>query len=332
MSIWIQFLLCTAVIVYAGSRLSHYGDLIAERSGLGRTWIGVVLMASVTSLPELITGASSVALYNVPDIAAGDVFGSCMFNMAILSFMDGLGRGTPLASRANPGQVLAAAFGIVMLATAGVTIVGNQWVPTLGWISLTSLILLGTYMVAMRVLFLYEQRRAAEHLEEVAERAAPAGLTGRQLLARYSLNAALVVAAAVWLPSLGEKIVEETGLGQSFVASMFVALATSLPELVVSISAVRIGSVELVLGNLIGSNLFNLGILALDDIFYIKGSLYGSISHSHLVPAWGSAAMMAIAIAGITFRAAHKRYALAWDSVAMLAIYASASVVLYQMH
>ena len=73
MLIWLQFIACTALIVFCGSRLSQYGDVIAEKSGMGRTWIGVVLMASVTSLPELITGISSVALFHVPDIAAGDV-------------------------------------------------------------------------------------------------------------------------------------------------------------------------------------------------------------------------------------------------------------------
>jgi len=83
--IWIQFAACTAIILYSGTRLSLYGDVIAEKSGLGRTWIGVILMASVTSLPELVTGISSVAIYNLPNIAAGDVLGSCMFNLLILA-------------------------------------------------------------------------------------------------------------------------------------------------------------------------------------------------------------------------------------------------------
>ena len=81
MLLWIGFIICTAAIVFAGMRLSKYGDIIAEKTGLGRTWIGVVLMASVTSLPELVTGISSVTYAGVPDIAAGDVLGSCVFNM-----------------------------------------------------------------------------------------------------------------------------------------------------------------------------------------------------------------------------------------------------------
>ncbi len=66
MLLWLAFFVVTSVILYSGTRLSKYGDIIAEKSGLGRTWIGVVLMASVTSLPELITGISSVTLAGAP--------------------------------------------------------------------------------------------------------------------------------------------------------------------------------------------------------------------------------------------------------------------------
>jgi len=81
MILWIGLILCTSVIVYAGTRLSKYGDIIAEKTGLGGTWIGVVLLASVTSLPELVTGISSVTYAGVPDIAIGNVIGACVSNL-----------------------------------------------------------------------------------------------------------------------------------------------------------------------------------------------------------------------------------------------------------
>ncbi len=62
MLLWIAFILCTSVIVYAGTRLSMYGDIIAEKTGLGRTWIGVVLMALVTSLTEKIIYLQRIAV------------------------------------------------------------------------------------------------------------------------------------------------------------------------------------------------------------------------------------------------------------------------------
>ncbi len=61
---------------------------VAEKTGLGRLWIGVLLLAFITSIPELITGLSSVLIFATPDIAAGAVVGSCVFNMLILAMLD----------------------------------------------------------------------------------------------------------------------------------------------------------------------------------------------------------------------------------------------------
>ena len=77
MFVWVQFAICLVLIGIAGVKLTHYGDAIADKSGLGRTWVGVLMLAAVTSLPELATGISSVTAANVPDIAVGDILGSC---------------------------------------------------------------------------------------------------------------------------------------------------------------------------------------------------------------------------------------------------------------
>src|SRR5512145_3225201 len=97
----IQFLICSGVIVVCGVNLSRYGDVIAEKTGLGRAWIGLILMASVTSLPELVTGLSSVTVAGVPDIAVGDVMGSCVFNLSIIALLDIIHGPLPIFSKAE---------------------------------------------------------------------------------------------------------------------------------------------------------------------------------------------------------------------------------------
>ena len=101
MRYWAMYTACTALIVFSGAKLSRYGDILAGKTGLGRTWIGVVLMASVTSLPELVTGLGSVTYAGAPDIAVGDVLGSCAFNLLILALLDVLIRPLPLSTRAT---------------------------------------------------------------------------------------------------------------------------------------------------------------------------------------------------------------------------------------
>lgn len=90
---WLAFLVCVILIVVAGVKLCHYGDVIADKTGLGGTWIGLVMVATVTSLPELATGIASVTVAAAPDIAVGDVFGSCVFNLVIIVILDLVHRG-----------------------------------------------------------------------------------------------------------------------------------------------------------------------------------------------------------------------------------------------
>jgi cation:H+ antiporter len=147
----------------------------------------------------------------------------------------------------------------------------------------------------------------------------------------YALNAVIVIAAAAYLPHVGEEIAKITGLGQTFVGSIFIAISTSLPEIVVTIAAARIGAVDLAVGNLFGSNLFNIVILALDDILYTKGPILSYVSENHVVTTISAIMMTAIAIIGLTYRASKKPLLLAWDSIGILMVYFITTLVLYTM-
>lgn len=331
MYVWLQFIACTAIILFAGTQLSKYGDVIAEKSGLGRTFIGVVLMASVTSLPELITGVSSVTLFDLPNIAAGDVLGSCMFNILIIALLDFRIGQEPISARAHQGQVLTAACGIMLLGLVSIALLAGANIPSIGWVSLASVAFLLVYLISMRLVFLYEKKRISEFIEDRIEEGQYGEISKRKAYSMYAVNAAVVIAAATWLPHLGEQIAEMTGLGKTFVGSIFIALATSLPELVVSFASLRIGAVDMVLGNLFGSNLFNIGILAIDDILYTKGPLLLSVSGSHMVSASAAIAMTGIAIIGLTYRTGRKMLVFAWDSTAILVVYGLATWILYAL-
>lgn len=331
MLVWLQFVVLTGIILFAGTNLSRYADIIAEKTGLGRTFIGVVLLASVTSLPELITGVSSVAVFGVPDIAVGDVLGSCMFNLLILALADVAAGGQPLSARAHQGQVLTAAFGILLLGLVSLSLVASAVIPAVGWISLSSIVLLGIYLLATRLIFLYERRRIAEFVREVAEEARYEHISKRRAYGMYAFYAALIVAAAGYLPHLGEQIAAMTGLGQTFVGNMFIATSTSLPEIVVSFAALRLGAVDMVYGNLLGSNLFDVAILAIDDLFYTPGPIYLAVTRNHVLAALTAMVMTAIVIIGLTYRVTRKRPLpiMAWDALSLVMMYMTAAVFLY---
>ena len=141
----------------------------------------------------------------------------------------------------------------------------------------------------------------------------------------------VVIIAAIFLPKIGEGIAETTGLGQTFVGNIFIALSTSLPEVVVSISAVKMEAIDLAVGNLFGSNIFNIFILAVDDMLFVKGPILSFVNTSHIISALSAILMTAIAIIGLTYRAEKKTLLLAWDSIGILLVYIANIMLLYML-
>lgn len=323
------FLACAAVIIYSGSRLSFYGDKIASLTGMGRAWTGLILMASVTSLPELITGISSVAIVKAPDLAAGDVFGSCVFNLLILSVLDA-GIKKPLLSMVKSSHIVAAIFGIILLMVAGIAIYLADEIPSLLWMSSFTFILFGIYLAAVWGIFRYE--RAA--LAEPAASNVPLNPSGaadlRKVIGYYAMNAVVVIGAAVFLPYFGEHIAAQTGSGNSFFATLFIAATTSLPELVVSLTALKMGALDMAVGNLFGSNVFNMLILGIDDVFYKEGSFYSAISSAHLLSVFITIIMTAVAGLGLLFKPRNKQlWRFSLDTFILLLLYLSLIIYLF---
>lgn len=312
------FLVCGFVIVVSGSRLSYYGDVIAERSGLGQAWVGVIVMASVTSLPELVTGISA-SVISAPDIAVGDVVGSCLFNLLILGVLD-LMSPKPLLNRLRPVHTLSASLGALLLVVVAAAIVtADRW-PTVLGMSLTSPILFGGYLLGVRALFVFE-RTHDQVVDDnpLAERYAHLSLRGAVL--RYAGAALILVAAAANLPSLAVDFAVLTGLDQGFVGTAFVALSTSLPEVVVSFAAVRLGAWDMAAANVLGSNLFNVAILTVDDLVFTGGPLLATASPQHAVTALGAAAMSIVVIAGLVTKPKPVTGRLTLPLLALLTIY-----------
>ncbi|HEX6210214.1 MAG TPA: sodium:calcium antiporter [Methylomirabilota bacterium] len=313
---WLALLTCAVVILLTGMRLATYGDVIAVRSGLGRTWVGVVMMAAATSLPELITGASAVARYDLPDIAAGDIFGSCLFNLLILAVLAMWDR-RPLSEWLDAGQLLPAAIGMVLVGGAALALVGGEAVPAVWQVSVVTPVLVATYFVGMRLIFDRERARGEALPLEPADPAAP---SLRRAIVWYVANAAMLMIAAGYLPVAGHAVAEATGLGESFVGTVFVAISTSAPEIVVTLAAARIGAVDMAAGNVLGSNLFNIALLGLDDLLYRPAPLFVAISPVHLVPAIGAMLMTAVVILSLVHQPRQPRR-IPWEAVGMVLIY-----------
>ncbi len=319
----------------AGTQLSVHGDVIAEKTGVGRNWIGLILLATVTSLPELFTGVAAVTFNDLPDMAVSGTLGSCMFNMMVIASLDLLSRHRPVCYRVHQGHILSAGFGIVLVGLAAVDILCSKYLPVLtalNSIDPISLVYIVVYVIAMRMIYTYEKHRAATFAGELSDGADTSKKSLTRSVILFVLSSLFIVAAACYLPELGDRIGKMTGWSQSFIGSSFIAITTSLPEIAVSVAAAKMGSFDMAVANLLGSNLFNVVILAVVDFFYLKAPLLRSVSQSNVVTSLAAMIAMGIVVIGLTYRAEKKFLFLAGDAIAIALVYIGANCLLFAAH
>lgn len=312
---WAVFLLSAAVIVYAGTKLAHNGDRIAALTGLGGLWIGVVLMAGATSLPEIFTDVSA-ALMNAPDLAAGDLFGSNMANMLILGLIDLMHRQKRVWQQATIDHALSAGLAIFLTGLAAFMVLYGSDVKH-GGIGLGSMLLLLLYTFGMRLIFWQEKSRWRQREQELvveqqsAEQPTPTStrLELRRVSIGFAVSALALLAAAPFLAGSANAIAEQSGISTTFIGTALLGITTSLPELVTAIAAVRLGAFDLAVGNLFGSNAFNMAAFFFVDVAYGSGPLFNSVSDAHAMTALWSILLMSTALMGIIYRV-EKRYML----------------------
>jgi cation:H+ antiporter len=221
-----QFAICAVLIARAGYVLSESGDRIASATGVTGGWIGLALLATVTSLPELASGMSAVTVVDAPNLAVGNVLGACVFNLAFLAVVEALQRKRPLYRHASDVHLLSAAFGIVALAAVAMSLLLAEQAPALLHVGVYSPLLMLLYLVALRSVFAHEKRRSADD-----GAVTPAeGVSLRRDWTRFGIAAAVVLAAGSWLPSLADRLAESMGWSRSFVGTLFMALVTTLPR------------------------------------------------------------------------------------------------------
>ena len=201
--------------------------------------------------------------------------------------------------------------------------------PVLWHVGFYSPFILLVYLVAVRAVYSDERRMLSEYTEESAERYR--GVSLRSAVNGYVLAAAAVVIAGSWLPFAAKDISGLMGWGRSFVGTLLVAGVTSAPEVAVTIAALRIGALDMAIADLLGSNLFDIIILAVDDLFYSKGSLLAHVDASHALTAFTAVMMSALAAVGLIFRPQGRAVlGLTWVSLGLLILYVLNSWILFE--
>jgi len=262
-----EIVLAGVVVVLSGSRLTLLADKVADKYNLGGAWIGLVLLATVTSLPEVVTGCTAVWV-DQPNMAFAAIFGSCSFNIVLIVLFNFFVGGGSILRGKGRSHALSSSFGIVMLSLALLGILAaekfSQHVAVAQALEITvALLIVMTYVLCMKMIYRTEmETNGAQEEHDDTSDSAHSGL-----LPRVIGVSAVLVMGAWWLARTGDVLsdhpIEMIGrpLGATFVGSLFLAIATSLPEIVTGLAAVKLGNLDMALGNIFGSNMFNIFVI-----------------------------------------------------------------------
>lgn len=325
---WLQFIICAGIIVLAGSRLTRSAAVVAENTGLGTVWVGVLMLPLATSLPELVTTLRAVAI-NAPDLAMGNILGSCLYNLALLAVIDLLeGRGA-LTARVNQGHIITASLSIITICIASIAMLGIVYLP-IGWVGAETLIIALVYIFGGRLLYRYEKKSLPSISAGNEAIASGKPISTGQALLKFIIAAGFIVVAGVLLTDASDQIAVITGLGHTFVGSILLAVSTSLPETVTTITAVRLGYADMAVANVFGANFMNLFIVFVADLFYIHAPLLYAVSESQLLAAVMVIFISTVMVFGLTYRSERKIGRIGYDTLLVMAVYIITVFLLYK--
>ena len=270
------FLASAGVVIYCGTKLAVYGDALASLTGWGRLFVGSLLVALATSLPELSTNISAVRLDPPnPALAVGNVFGANMLNMFTLAAVALAFGGKRFLQRVAPEQGYLIVVAVVMTGAA-ILFGGLQWGANVGEIGISSIILIALFIAGMW--WVYKNRPATE--DEGAE---DPGMTLRRAWAMFGLVSLGVVISGFFLAWSSDEIADITGIASSTLGILLVSFVTTMPEASSTIAAARIGAMDLGVAGLFGSCAFNVTILFYADPFFRDGILGNATEPAHFV-------------------------------------------------
>ena len=275
---WIEFFTLLVLIYFAGVSATKSADVIAEKKQLTQAFMGAIFVSMITSFPELFTGISSAAVVKSADMGIGEVVGSCIFNFTIIAIIEIFFRKNNLYSNKknniNRQTFLPFSFSFLIIAILTLSLALNKNI-TFFHVDIFSILIFGFYLFSVWILF--KERKVESGDEEKYK-----DKDFKKELIKFIISSLVIIGVGLYLPVVGKKIATQMGWSDAFVGVIFLSLITSFPELIVSIGAAKIGATDMILGNIAGSNMFNIAIIFFVDIFYFKGSVLSNSSPKYV--------------------------------------------------
>jgi cation:H+ antiporter len=331
------FSVSAGIVWFAGTRLAGYADAVARKTGVGHAAVGLLLLAGLTSLPEVAVTVTALVGGNA-ELAVNNLLGSVAMQVAILAVADAvIGRDALTSVIPEPGVLLQIALNILMLGLiAAAVIAGDRAVLGVGvW----SGVLFAVYVASIWTISRSQGRApwvtGPGHAPSPDRRGEPK--TGESelmlgaLAVRIGAGGAAILVAGFLVAKTGEAIASQTGIGQSLGGFLLVAISTSLPEASTVIAAVRLRRYVMAVSDIFGTNLFNGALLFVADAFYRGGPVLNEVGPFAAFAALLGVLVSALFLIGLIERRDRTVLRMGYDSLAVLCVYLGGVAVLYTL-
>ncbi len=265
--IYLVYLALAIAVVLLAVRLSYYVDVLDRKTNLSGAFIGGVMLAAVTSLPELFTALTAVIALDRPQLVQGDIFGSNVFNLCVIGVLILFTYQNYRRSSLSKTHKSTIIYSLIMYALAFIGMLKPMEI-SLGVLNVNLMSILILVVYGINVLFMKNDESAENENEDNCH------LSVIQVVIRFILYSVSLVCVSILLTHVTDQVAEELNLGATAAGAIFLGIATSLPELSASINLVRMKNYNASFGNIVGSNLFNFTILCFADLVYSKGSIF----------------------------------------------------------
>jgi cation:H+ antiporter len=325
LAIWIKFAICASLIVIFGFRLSKTAGHIVSMGRLSEGLMGVLILAAITSFPEVWTSIATVTKIDAPDLGIGDLIGSIIFNIMIIAALDFKYGKAALLSSVKKYHLPTCGLSLMALGFAFTALALNVFTERRG--GLFNIGIEGYFIFSIYIASLLINYKKAESKKKRDDKR---GVLMKAYI-QLCIYGAVIIVCGFWLASIAKEIVDIKGWDQMYFGTIAIAFTTSLPEIVVSLAAISIGSPNMAVANILGSNIFNMLIIPVMDIIYRKGYILNYVSSSHIYSCLLAIVLTLVVLYSIMYRPKRSFMRLGISTFILIFVFLSGNYLLYNI-
>jgi len=261
------YVVLAAAVVFFSLKLSNYVDLLDKKTTISGAFLGGILLAAVTSLPEFFTSITSVLF--LPEasnkLVLGNILGSNAFNLILFIFVFAIFFKKMVNAKVNKTHLITMGMtGIMYVVTSVASLVFDKFHLLWGWFNPLSIVIILIYVISIW--------KTPKQEESDEEDDGECKLTVKQIVILFIVFALLLIGASIGLTYVVDWTCELLQLDPTGSGALFLGIVTSLPEMTATINLCRKKNFNAAYGNILGSGVFNFFILAFADALSFRCS------------------------------------------------------------